>query len=114
MDNEELAPIVSRMELIEGDSIEGMGSLLEPIDVILLDPMFPGRTKSAMVKKKFQLIHNLEKPCSDEEELLAAAKSTGAHKILIKRPAKGPYLAGARPSYSLEGKAVRIDVIVTA
>ncbi len=114
LEDEELASIVSRMELIEADSIEGMSEIAEYVDVVLLDPMFPQRTKSAMVKKKFQLIHNIEEPCQDENALMEAALATGAHKILVKRPAKGPYLAGIKPSYSLEGKAVRVDVIVRA
>ena len=34
--------------------------------------------------------------------------------MVIKRPAKGPYLAGIKPSYSIDGKAVRYDCIVPA
>ena len=82
--------------------------------VVLLDPMFPARTKSAAVKKKFQLIHQLEKPCADEEDLLQAALLVGASKVIVKRPAKGPFLAGKKPSYSISGKAVRYDVFVPA
>lgn len=82
--------------------------------VVLLDPMFPARTKSAAVKKKFQLIHQLEKPCTDEEELLQAALLVGAAKVIVKRPAKGPFLAGKKPSYSISGKAVRYDILVPA
>ena len=73
--------------------------------------MFPGRTKSASVKKKFQLLHRLEQPCADEVALLAAARATGARKIVIKRPVKGPLLAGAKPSAQFKGKAVRYDVL---
>lgn len=83
-------------------------------DIVFLDPMFPARTKSAAVKKKFQLIHELEKPCNNEEELLAAALATHPRKVVIKRPPRGPWLAGRKPSYSLTGKAVRYDCIVNA
>ena len=31
--------------------------------------------------------------------------------MVIKRPAKGPLLAGIKPSYSIAGKAVRYDCI---
>ena len=78
---------------------------------VYLDPMFPGRTKSASVKKKFQLLHHLEQPCADEAALLAAARATGARKIVIKRPVKGPLLADAKPSAQFKGKAVRYDVL---
>lgn len=115
-----LADAVSRMRLHTGDSLAGMRKLAELIaagespapDVVYLDPMFPGRTKSAAVKKKFQLLHHLERPCDDEAELLEAAHSVGPRKIVTKRPVKGPLLAGTKPSYQLGGKAVRYDVIV--
>ena len=113
------AEIISHMSLATEDSIATLGEWAnarsnQKPDVILLDPMFPKRTKSASVKKKFQLLHELESPCSEEEPLLKAAFSANPSKIVIKRPAKGPYLAGVKPSYSVSGKAVRYDVIVTA
>ena len=83
-------------------------------DVIYLDPMFPARQKSAAVKKKFQLLHHLEAPCANEEELLLAAIAANPRKVIIKRPIKGPLLAGIKPSYSISGKAVRYDCITPA
>lgn len=81
-------------------------------DVIYLDPMFPERQKSGLVKKKFQLIHYLEAPEENEEALMQAAIDARPFKIVVKRPAKGPYLAGLKPSYSLDGKAIRYDCYV--
>ena len=109
-----LADIARRMELFEEDSIEAMTHLGDTPDVIYLDPMFPERRKSAAVKKKFQLIHHLEAPCQNEGALLAAAISAAPRKVVVKRPAKGPHLAGVKPSHSLAGKAVRYDVILPA
>ena len=109
-----LADIVCRMKLFEEDSIEAMAHLGDTPDVIYLDPMFPERRKSAAVKKKFQLIHHLEAPCQNEEALLTAAISAAPRKVVVKRPAKGPHLAGVKPSHSLAGKAVRYDVIIPA
>ncbi|MBQ0042009.1 MAG: class I SAM-dependent methyltransferase [Lachnospiraceae bacterium] len=109
--NEMLSGIVSRMKLIQGDSIEAMKSNSLEADVILLDPMFPERQKSGLIKKKFQLLQKLESPCSDEKELLEAALLVKPRKIVIKRPLKGPYLAGRKPDYSVSGKAIRYDCI---
>lgn len=133
-----LAGIAQRMELFEEDSVRAMetlahasalesgdaatsgagagdkGASVRTPDVIYLDPMFPERRKSAAVKKKFQLIHHLEKPCSNEEEMLLAAIRASPRKVVVKRPAKGPYLAGVKPSYSIAGKAVRFDCITPA
>lgn len=107
-----LADACSRMTLVEGDSIAGLRRLEAAPDVVFLDPMFPERTKSAAVKKKFQLLHHLERPCDNEAEMLDAALAARPRKVVIKRPPKGPLLAGARPSYQVAGKAVRYDVIV--
>jgi 16S rRNA (guanine1516-N2)-methyltransferase len=109
-----LADIVARMCLVPGDSIAGLAELGFLPDVVYLDPMFPARTKSAAVKKKFQLLHHLEQPCEEEEALVAAALATHPRKVVIKRPAKGPQLAGLKPSYSIGGKSVRYDVLVPA
>lgn len=110
----DLADAVARMNLCEEDSVEELLRLDEVPDVVLLDPMFPVRTKSASVKKKFQLLHKLEHPCDDEEALLRAAIAARPRKIVVKRPPKGPYLAGVGPAYSLSGKAIRYDVYVFA
>ena len=118
----ELAPIVARMTLRNEDSIEALNALAlaldrsEPAvvspDVILLDPMFPERQKSALVKKKLQMIQKLEMPCDDEKALVRAAMMTRPKKLIIKRPPKGPWLARLKPDYAQEGKAVRFDCFV--
>ncbi len=131
-----IAAIACRMELFEEDSVRAMEELAkagertdsegappaaattpapaQAPDVIYLDPMFPERRKSAAVKKKFQLIHRLERPCANEEEMLLSAIRANPRKVVVKRPAKGPYLAGIKPSYSIAGKAVRYDCITPA
>lgn len=123
-----LGPIVARMHLTAGNSIEllnafvktenesadEMGNQTQAPDVILLDPMFPERTKSAMIKKKFQLLQQLERPCNNEQELLDAAMKVRPRKLVIKRPLKGPYLAERKPDYSISGKAIRYDCFVYA
>lgn len=105
----ELREIVHRMELREEDSIEAMGMPDISPDLVLLDPMFPERKKSALIKKKFQLLHRLESPCRDEERLLEAAIQAAPRRLVVKRPLKGPYLAGKKPDFSIKGKAIRYD-----
>ena len=107
--NTVLKDIVSRMQLVEGDSIEHLNKRLDPVDVIYLDPMFPGRQKSGLIKKKLQLIQKLEPPCSKETALFDAAMAAQPSKIIVKRPLKSPYLDERVPSYSLKGKAIRYD-----
>ncbi len=104
-----LAPAVCRMELIEGDSIAAMRALKVPPSVVYLDPMFPERSKSGLIKKKFQLLHELEQPCADEEALLFAAIAARPARIVVKRPSKAPPLAGRTPSFVLAGSTIRFD-----
>ncbi len=108
----ELSEMIARMTLTEGDSIERLATLQEAPDVIYLDPMFPERKKSGQVGKKFQLLHGLEKPCEEEEEMLQAAIDAHPRKVVIKRPLKGALLGGRKPDFSYKGKAIRYDVIL--
>jgi 16S rRNA (guanine1516-N2)-methyltransferase len=109
---QELAPIVERMELHEEDSLIALSQLKEVPEVIYLDPMFPSRQKSALVKKKFQMLQQLEQPCEEGDEFLQAAISCKPKKIVIKRPLKGEYLGNRKPDYSINGKTIRYDCIV--
>ena len=107
-----LADIVARMRLVEGDAAHTLRQLEERPDVVFLDPMFPERRKRGATNKKLQLFQELESPCEDEEALMAAALGARPRKVVVKRPLKGPHLAGVKPSSSLAGKVVRYDVIV--
>ena len=110
----ELAETVSRMRVSEADSVDALRSLDFEPDVILLDPMFPQKGKDAAAKKKLQMFQQLECPCDDEGTLFEAAIAASPRKIVVKRPVKGPLLAGRKPDYSLEGKAIRYDCYVFA
>lgn len=104
-----LKDIAARMKLIEGNSVECLAKQLDSVDVIYLDPMFPARQKSSLINKKLQLIQKLEPPCSEETDLFDAAIKANPEKIIVKRPLKSEFLAGRKPSYTLNGKAIRYD-----
>ncbi len=105
-----LEAYAKRMHLRKEDSIEGMAKLEFVPDLVYLDPMFPQRQKSGLVKKKFQLLQQLELPCSQGEELFEAAVKSGTERIVVKRMAKGSELAGKKASYSIKGKTIRFDI----
>ena len=100
------------MKLIEDDSVECLKKLMDPVNIIYLDPMFPERQKSGLINKKLQLIQKLEPPCSEEKDLFNAAIKANPSKIIVKRPLKSVYLDGREPSYILKGKAIRYDCYV--
>ena len=107
-----LKDIAARMKLIEDDSVECLKKLMDPVNIIYLDPMFPERQKSGLINKKLQLIQKLEPPCSEEKDLFNAAIKANPSKIIVKRPLKSVYLDGREPSYILKGKAIRYDCYV--
>ena len=111
--DDRLREICSRMTLVEGDSIAAMNAGAGA-QLVLLDPMFPQRQKSGLIKKKFQLLQLLEAPETDEKELLEAAGKAAVSRIMIKRPHGGPYLADENPSYSIDGGNIRIDCFACA
>lgn len=111
-EDERLLPILSRMTLLFGDSIPRLQKANREYDLVYLDPMFPARQKSGLIKKKFQLLQQLERPDERGEELLSAALSANPKKIIVKRPKNAPPLGGRAPSYSICGDTIRYDCIV--
>lgn len=107
----DVAPIVGRMRLLGADAIATMsGWQGEAPQVIYLDPMFPHRDKSALVKKEMRLFRPLVGDDDDAPALLAAALALASHRVVVKRPRKAPAIAGAKPGYVLEGKSSRYDI----
>lgn len=107
----EVAPIMDRLHLLRGDAIALLrGWRDEAPQVIYLDPMFPHRDKSALVKKEMRLFRPLVGADDDAPELLAAALELASHRVVVKRPRKAPTIAGPAPGYALEGKSSRFDV----
>lgn len=107
----EVGPIVRRMDLRRGNSIDLMaGWAEEPPQVIYLDPMFPHREKSSLVKKEMRLFRPLVGDDDDASHLLQAALALATHRVVVKRPRKAPCVAGPAPSHVLEGKSSRFDV----
>lgn len=110
-DDAEVGPVVGRMRLLGGNAIDLMAAWTgEAPQVIYLDPMFPHRDKSALVKKEMRLFRPLVGSDDDAPALLAAALALATHRVVVKRPRKAPPVAGEKPGYALEGKSSRYDI----
>jgi len=106
-----VAPIVAQMRLHCADAIELMQRWVgDSPQVIYLDPMFPHRDKSALVKKEMRLFRPLVGADPDAPALLEAALALASHRVVVKRPRKAPAVEGCRPGYTLEGKSSRYDI----
>lgn len=106
----ELAPIVARMRLQPADSADYLAHDEDIADVVYLDPMFPHRDQSALVKKEMRVFRDLVGDDLDADRLLPAALQAARCRVVVKRPRKAPPLAGPAPSHTLEGKSSRYDL----
>lgn len=107
----EVRAIVQRMQLKQGNAIELMNAWKdEPPQVVYLDPMFPHRDKSALVKKEMRLFRPFVGDDLDAGALLEQALILATHRVVVKRPRKAPTIDGPKPGYSLEGKSSRYDI----
>lgn len=107
----DVALITARMQLLVGNAISLMNDWQgERPQVIYLDPMFPHRDKSALVKKEMRVFRPLVGDDMDAPALLAAALQLASHRVVVKRPRKAPVVEGAKPGYALEGKSSRYDI----
>jgi 16S rRNA (guanine1516-N2)-methyltransferase len=105
------APVVMRMRLSEGDAIAAMRNWKgDAPQVVYLDPMFPRRDKSALVKKEMRAFRPLVGDDDDAPALLEAARALATHRVVVKRPRTAPALGGIAPAYTLEGKSSRFDI----
>lgn len=107
----EVADIVANMLLIQASSIESM-SLANQVDVVYLDPMYPHKEKSALVKKEMRVFQSLVGADLDADNLLAPALELATYRVVVKRPSYAPPLADKKPSMSINMKKNRFDVYV--
>lgn len=110
------ADIAARMTLLHGDASQSMAELVASThfapQVIHLDPMFPHREKSALVKKEMRLFRELAGDDDDAPRLLEAALDVATHRVVVKRPSKAPPIDGPAPQHTLMGKTSRYDLYV--
>ena len=109
--NWQCADITGRMQLEAGDSLHWLQrNNPDPVDVIYLDPMFPHRDKSALVKKEMQVFQQLVGADDDSGALLEAALAVARYRVVVKRPRKAEPLSGPPVTTRITGKSSRFDV----
>lgn len=112
----ETAEIAQRLTLAHGDASRYLPELVADSgmlpQVVYLDPMFPHREKSALVKKEMRLFRLLAGDDDDAPRLLEAALDVATHRVVVKRPRKAPPIKGPAPRHVIEGKTSRYDLYV--
>ncbi|QFT86100.1 Ribosomal RNA small subunit methyltransferase J [Halomonas sp. THAF12] len=116
MADPDTAEIAARLRLAHGDASGELADLVAASgvapQVVHLDPMFPHREKSALVKKEMRLFRELAGDDADAPRLLEAALDVATHRVVVKRPRKAPPIEGPPPRHVLEGKTSRYDLYV--
>ena len=110
-DSETAAVIQDKLFLMSGDAKQLLAAIAaQDKDVIYLDPMYPPRTKSALVKKEMRLLRGLVGDDGDTSQLLAIALRQAQKRVVVKRPRLAPPLQGPPPSIAIESKNTRYDI----
>jgi len=81
-------------------------------DIVYLDPMFPHKKKSALVKKEMRVFQGVVGADLDADDLLDVALAAAKYRVVVKRPDYAPFLNDKKPSMSINMKNNRFDVYV--
>jgi 16S rRNA (guanine1516-N2)-methyltransferase len=102
------------MSLIFGSSHTLLAQCDSMPDVVYLDPMFPHREKSALVKKEMRVFQELVGGDTDADDLLEFAYPLASKRVVVKRPDYAPFLNDKPPSMQIKTKKNRFDVYAKA
>lgn len=79
-------------------------------DVIYIDPMYPDRKKSALVKKDMQILQRLHVNDDNTSELLDNALKYARKRVVIKRPIHAETISKKVPNTCIKSKKTRYDI----
>ena len=105
----EVSKIISRMDLIFGDS-KNIIPNLSP-QVILIDTMYQERKKTALVKNNMRIVREIVGSDLDYLELIDVALINASNRVVIKQPIHADKINHTKPcSHQILGKTIRYDV----
>ncbi|MDY4379416.1 16S rRNA (guanine(1516)-N(2))-methyltransferase RsmJ [Pectobacterium brasiliense] len=111
----EIGPwLQERLTLLHASSMTALRDITPPPDVVYLDPMFPHKQKSALVKKEMRVFQSLVGADDDADALLEPARALAKKRVVVKRPDYAPPLAGIPAQSMLETKSHRFDFYLPA
>lgn len=106
----DVSPIIQRLNLIQTDAIVWLKT--HKADIVYLDPMFPERQKSALVKKEMRIFKDIVGEDLDSEDLLQSALTCATKRVVVKRPRLTDPIKGSLPTFSLKGSSSRFDIYI--
>lgn len=109
-DHETTPWLKERLKLFHACSLKMLSEITDQPDVVYLDPMYPHRKKSALVKKEMRLVQALIGADQDADALLAPALALAKKRVVVKRPSYAPPLAGLVADAVITTKNHRFDL----
>lgn len=104
------AMLQQNLQLLPISHIEQLDPQRDFADVVYLDPMFPHKQKSALVKKEMRLFQQLVGADLDADSLLEPALKLARKRVVVKRPDYAPFLAQKTPHFERTTKNHRFDI----
>lgn len=105
--------ITTRLSLICADSKIFLRNLEKKPTAIYLDPMYPVRQKSALVKKEMRIFRQFLAENDTGEELLEISLNVAQKRVVVKRPMDAPFLADKKPNAQIMSENTRFDLYFT-
>lgn len=109
-DDEIGAMLQQNLRLLPVHHIQDLNPQTDAADVVYLDPMYPHKQKSALVKKEMRVFQHLVGADLDADELLAPALQLARKRVVVKRPDYAEFLCEKQPHFSRETKNHRFDI----
>lgn len=98
------------MRLLDVAHINALNPEKDFADVVYLDPMYPHKQKSALVKKEMRVFQHLVGADLDADTLLEPALQLAKKRVVVKRPDYAEFLGKIAPHFSRETKNHRFDI----
>ncbi|MFS2221690.1 16S rRNA (guanine(1516)-N(2))-methyltransferase RsmJ [Pantoea sp. B65] len=99
-----------RLTLLHVSSLTALSEITPKPDVVYLDPMYPHKQKSALVKKEMRVFQTLVGADTDADGLLAPARQLAKKRVVVKRPDYAPPLANVSTQSAVTTKSHRFDI----
>lgn len=94
-----------------GNSIDILGSIAQPPDTILIDPMYPQDNKRALNKKEMRVLRDIVGDDNDSSELFRISIKSAGKRVVVKRPKGAANIVTIpAPSHKIAMKSGRFDV----
>ena len=108
----ELGDVAMRIKLVAMDARNYLSQMDFIPDVIMLDPMFPNRRKSAKVKGDMQIVQRFLGQDEDVLALFESAINAKSPRVVVKRPLYDKSKLPVEPTNVVMGSSIRFDIFL--